>query len=53
MELFCSSVGYGNACALLNDPVILPADWLDSIECMADLESAYQTMHPVSDPNCT
>ncbi len=53
MELFCSAVGYGNACALINDPVVLPADWLVPTERMADLEAAYPAMEKVADPNCT
>ncbi len=53
MELFCSAIGYGNACALINDPVVLPADWLSLTEYMADLEAAYPNMKKVADPNCT
>ncbi len=53
MELFNSAVGYGNACALINDPAVLPADWLSLSGCTADLEAAYQNMKKVVDPNCT
>jgi hypothetical protein len=53
VELFCSAVGYGNACALINDPVVLPADWLVPTIRMADLAATYLTMEKVAIPNCT